>query len=97
MAVLIFTIVPFVPSVMYGQLIAYYSSWRWLGLICGLWAFIGLLFVAIFYFPPPRVNSEGLSRKEVLRQIDYLGGFLSVGGMLLFMASIQTNLLACRS
>lgn len=86
-AVLIFTIVPFVPSVMYGQLIAYYTSWRWIGLICGLWAFIGLLMVAIFYFPPPRVNSEGLSTKEVLRQIDYIGGILSVGGMLLFMVS----------
>lgn len=36
-AVLIFTILPFLPSVLYGQLIAYYTSWRWLGLICAIW------------------------------------------------------------
>ncbi|EMC94822.1 hypothetical protein BAUCODRAFT_74239 [Baudoinia panamericana UAMH 10762] len=88
-AILIFTIIPFCPSVLYGQLIAYYSSWRWIGLICGLWAFIGLVLTAVFYFPPPRVNSQGLSRKEVLAQIDYVGGILSVAGMLLFMMGMQ--------
>ncbi|KAI7566388.1 MFS multidrug transporter-like protein [Hortaea werneckii] len=36
-----------------------------------------------------RVNSEGLSRREVLSQIDYVGGILSIGGMLLFMAGMQ--------
>lgn len=84
-AILIFTILPFLPSVLYAQLIAHYATWRWLGLFCGLWAFIGLVMTTIFYFPPPRVNSEGLSTKEVLQQIDYIGGILSVGGMLLFM------------
>jgi predicted MFS family arabinose efflux permease len=84
-AVLIFTILPFLPSVMYAQLIARYSTWRWLGLICGVWAFIGLAIVVIFYFPPPRVNSEGLSKRDTLRQIDFIGGFLSISGMLLFM------------
>jgi MFS family permease len=85
-AVLIFTIIPFCPSVLWGQLIAYYSTWRWIGLLCGIWNFIGLTLVAIFYFPPPRVNSMGMSRKEILRQIDYVGGILSIGGMILFMA-----------
>ena len=85
-AVLIFTIIPFCPSVLWGQLIAYYSTWRWIGLLCGIWNFIGLALVSIFYFPPPRVNSMGMSRKEILRQIDYVGGFLSIFGMILFMA-----------
>lgn len=31
----------------------------------------------------------GLSRREVLRRIDYLGGFLSIGGFLLFMMGLQ--------
>lgn len=88
-AVLIFTIVPFCPSVLYGQLIAYYASWRWIGLICALWALVGFCFVLFFYFPPARVNSQGMSRKEVLRQIDYVGGVLSIGGMLLFMMGMQ--------
>jgi hypothetical protein len=57
-AVLVFSIVPFVPSVLYAQLIAYYSSWRWIGLFCGVWAFIGLVMTAVFYFPPPRTMSK---------------------------------------
>jgi len=88
-AALIFTIVPFCPSVLWAQLIAYHSSWRWVGCFCAIWAFIGLVITAIFYFPPPRVNSSGLSRREVLRQIDYVGAFLSVVGMILFMAGMQ--------
>ncbi|KAJ9623525.1 hypothetical protein H2203_005787 [Taxawa tesnikishii (nom. ined.)] len=88
-AVLIFTIIPFCPSVLWGQLIASHTSWRYVGLICGVWAFIGFAMTAIFYFPPPRVNSQGLSRKETLSQIDYVGGLLSVSGMLLFMMGLQ--------
>lgn len=88
-AILVFTILPFVPSVLWGQLIAYHSSWRYVGLLCALWAFIGLVLTACFYFPPPRVNAEGLTRKEVVRRIDYVGGFLSITGMILFMTGLQ--------
>lgn len=88
-AALIFTILPFVPSVMWAQLIAAYSTWRYCGLLCALWAFVGLLLTAIFYFPPPRLNSDGLSRRDVLERIDYVGGVLSIGGMILFMAGLQ--------
>ncbi|KXJ85741.1 MFS multidrug transporter-like protein [Microdochium bolleyi] len=87
-SVLIFTIIPFVPSVMWAQLIAYHSSWRYCGLFCALWAFIGLVLTALFYFPPPRQNSEGLSRSEVLKRIDFVGGFLSITGMILFMVGL---------
>ncbi|KAF1991603.1 MFS multidrug transporter-like protein [Aulographum hederae CBS 113979] len=88
-AVLIFTIIPFCPSVLYGQLIAYYSTWRYIALFCGLWEFIGVVFTAFFYFPPPRSNSTGMTRREVLAQIDYVGGLLSIAGMLLFMMALQ--------
>jgi MFS family permease len=87
-AVLVFTIVPFCPSVLWGQLIASHSTWRYVGLFCGLWAFIGLVMTAVFYFPPPRVNSTGLSRREIIQQIDFVGGFLSIAGMILFLAGI---------
>jgi hypothetical protein len=87
-AVLVFTILPFCPSVLWAQLIAYHSSWRYIGLICAIWSFIGLVMVAIFYFPPPRVNSSGLSRRDVLMQIDWVGGFLSISGMILFIAGL---------
>ncbi|KAI9655540.1 MAG: hypothetical protein M1821_005333 [Bathelium mastoideum] len=88
-AVLVFTIIPYCPSVLWGQLVASHSSWRYIGLWCALWAFIGLVMVVFFYFPPPRVNSQGLTRREVLGQIDYVGGLLSISGMLLFMMALQ--------
>ena len=88
-AFLIFTILPFCPSVLWAQLIAANAGWRYCGLLCGLWAAVGLLMTIFFYFPPPRVNSQGLSRMDVFKQIDFVGGFLSISGMLLFMASLQ--------
>ncbi|KAK0925265.1 hypothetical protein LTR29_018083 [Friedmanniomyces endolithicus] len=82
-AILILTIIPFCPSVLWGQLIAskYPSAWRWVGLLCGIYNFIGLLLTAFFYFPPPRINSQGLSRNQILGQIDWVGGALSIPGM----------------
>lgn len=88
-AILIFTIVPFCPSVLYGQLIAAHTSWRYVGLICGVWAAIGLILTAVFYFPPPRVNSSGLTKMQIFKQIDFIGGFLSITGFVLFMAGMQ--------
>ncbi|KAI1325082.1 putative major facilitator superfamily transporter [Xylariaceae sp. FL0255] len=85
---LIFTIIPFVPSVLWGQLIAYYTSWRYIGLLCGLWACVGLVLTVFFYYPPARVNSQGLSRAEILNRIDYVGGFLSIVGLILFLAGL---------
>ena len=87
-AVLIFTIVPFCPSVLWGQLIASHAGWRYCGVLCGVWAAVGLVLTAVFYFPPPRVNSQGLSRKEILAQIDWVGGFLSIVGTIIFIAAI---------
>jgi MFS family permease len=87
-AVLVLTILPFCPSVLWAQLIAYHSNWRYIGLFCGLWAFIGLVMTAVFYFPPPRVNSMGLSRREIIEQIDFVGGFLSIAGMILFVGGL---------
>ena len=48
-AVLILTIIPFCPSVLWGQLIAskYPSAWRWVGLLCGIYNFIGLVSVVL--------------------------------------------------
>ena len=88
-AVLIFTILPFSPSVLWAQLIAAHAGWRYCGLLCGLWAAIGFFLTLFFYFPPPRVNSTGLSRNDVLKRIDYVGGFLSIVGLILFMCAMQ--------
>lgn len=88
-SILVFTILPFCPSILWGNLIAHYGGWRWIGLVCGLWAFIGLALTTFFYFPPPRAMTVGLSRREILKRIDYVGGFLSIGGLLLFMMGVQ--------
>lgn len=88
-AVLVFTIVPFCPSVLWAQLIAEHAGWRYCGVLCGVWAAVGLILTIVFYSPPPRVNSQGLSRMEVFKQIDFMGGFLSIFGMLLFIAALQ--------
>jgi hypothetical protein len=44
---------------------------------------------AIFYHPPPRAMTATMSRKKILRRIDYVGGLLSIDGFLLFMMAMQ--------
>lgn len=88
-AVLVFTIVPFCPSVLWAQLIASHAGWRYCTLLCGIWAAIGFFGTLFFYFPPPRPNSRGLSRKEIISEIDFVGGALSITGMIVFLAGLQ--------
>lgn len=88
-SVLVFTIVPFCPSVLWAQLIAYYSNWRFVGAFAGAWNAFGLLATVFFYFPPPRINSIGLSRREIIGRIDFVGGFLSISGLIVFLAGMQ--------
>ncbi|KAI9874734.1 MAG: hypothetical protein M1823_007621, partial [Watsoniomyces obsoletus] len=88
-AVLIFTIIPFVPSGLYAQLIAYHKGWRYCGIIICVWNGLGFFLTLFFYFPPPRVNTLGKTKMQVLKEIDYVGGFLSISGFVLFMAGLQ--------
>lgn len=88
-AILVFTIVPFCPSVLWGQLIAANAGWRWCTLLCGIWAAIGFFGTLLFYFPPPRPNSRGLTRKQIIAEIDFVGGGLSISGMIIFLAGLQ--------
>ncbi|KAJ6151301.1 hypothetical protein N7470_007895 [Penicillium chermesinum] len=88
-AVLIFTIIPFCPSVLWAQLISYYSDWRYVAAFAGAWNGFGLLATVLFYFPPPRANSLGLTRREIIGRVDYVGGFLSITGLVVFLAGLQ--------
>lgn len=88
-SVLIFTILPFTPSVLWSQLIAYHSSWRYVGALCGAWNGLGLLITVLFYFPPPRANSAGLSKAEIISRVDFVGGILSILGLIVFLAGMQ--------
>lgn len=81
---LVFTITPFCISALYAQLIAAYSSWRYIGLFCALYNFVGFFLTAVFYFPPPRVDPNGLSRRQIIKDTDLVGGILSISGLILF-------------
>ncbi|KAI9686287.1 MAG: hypothetical protein M1822_003943 [Bathelium mastoideum] len=85
---IILTIIPYCPSVLYAQLISVYSSWRFVGLWTALWNFIGLVLIAVFYWPPPRPNAGGLTRWEIAKRLDYVGGLLSASGLTLFLAGL---------
>jgi len=84
-AVLVLTIIPFCPSVLWAQLIAAHANWRYCCLFAGLWALMGLLGVLFFYHPPPRPAALGRTKKQILAEIDYVGGLLSISGMIVFL------------
>ncbi|KAH7121746.1 fungal trichothecene efflux pump [Dactylonectria estremocensis] len=87
-AALIMTILPWCPSVLWAQLIAANSGWRYVGVLIIVYTALGLLVAVFFYFPPPRVVTSSLSRKEVFQRIDFVGGVTSVAGITLVVAAI---------
>lgn len=84
----VFTILPFCPSVLWAQLIAEASNWRYNGILVGVWNFAGLLLCVFFYKDPSRLTEE-YTASHVLREVDYVGGFLSTVGITLFMMGLQ--------
>ncbi|KAH6970586.1 fungal trichothecene efflux pump-domain-containing protein [Ilyonectria sp. MPI-CAGE-AT-0026] len=87
-AALIMTILPWCPSVLWAQLIAANSGWRYVGVMIIVYTAVGLLVAVFFYFPPPRSVTSTLSRKEVFERIDLLGGLTSIAGITLVVAAI---------
>jgi MFS family permease len=87
-ALSISALIPFTPGPMYGQMIAQYN-WRWNTLLVGIWNALTIAIILIFYQPPPRVNSFGLRRLEIVKRIDFLGGFLMAAGTLLFALGLN--------
>lgn len=79
---------PFAPASLYGQLLAQ-ESWRYVGLVIGVFALIALVILAIWYNPPPRVNSIGLSKKQILGRIDFIGAVLGIGGLTVFLVGLN--------
>jgi MFS family permease len=79
---------PFAPGSLYGQQLATHS-WRWVCVFVGVMAVAAFIIIAIFYNPPPRPNAEGLTKRQILARIDYLGGFLSISGVVLFLVGIN--------
>jgi len=84
----VITILPFCPSVLWAQLIAQQSNWRYNGILVCVWNFIGLVLCVFCYKDPSRLTEEYTAR-HVLRQVDYIGGVLSTCGITLFMMGLQ--------
>ncbi|KAF2166002.1 hypothetical protein M409DRAFT_66911 [Zasmidium cellare ATCC 36951] len=79
---------PFAAASLYGQLIAS-VNWRWIFLLIGIWSAMSFVVLAIFYNPPPQPASVGLSKRELLKRIDYIGCALSILGVVLFLVGIN--------
>ncbi|KAF2844799.1 MFS general substrate transporter [Plenodomus tracheiphilus IPT5] len=84
----VITILPFCPSVLWAQMIAHASNWRYNGIVVGVWNFIGLLLCVFCYKDPSRLT-EDYTIRHVLKELDYIGGILSTIGITLFMMGLQ--------
>ncbi|KAJ5818397.1 fungal trichothecene efflux pump [Penicillium riverlandense] len=87
-ALVVSAFLPFCPASLYGELIAQ-ANWRYCACLIAIWNLLTAVTLAIFYNPPPRVNAGGLSRKEMLRRIDFLGGFLMIAGIVVFLVGLN--------
>ena len=86
---MVLTVLPLLPSVMYAQMIAFHSTWRYIAVVTAVWAFLGLLSTVLFYFPPPRVRVAGWKEKiQLLKRTDFMGGLLSIVGLVGFEAGL---------
>ena len=79
---------PFAPASLYGQLLVKHS-WRYVGLVIGVLALIALVILAIFYKPPPRANAIGLSKRQCLQRMDFVGAFFGIGGVTVFLVGLN--------
>ncbi|KAI1612526.1 putative major facilitator superfamily transporter [Exophiala viscosa] len=84
-------IIPFTPYVMYSQLLGTYHTWRWGQWICLIWNGITFIGLVTTYFPKAHPRMEGFNKKMILARIDYVGAFLSITGITLFLVALQAG------
>ncbi|KAK6584231.1 hypothetical protein PZA11_003961 [Diplocarpon coronariae] len=87
-ALILCTIMPWSPGSLYASWIAD-SSWRWIGLVVAIWNLLTFAIIGYFYHPPPRVNSLGLSRRELVGRVDFAGGLLLTVGLLCLLIGLN--------
>jgi MFS family permease len=91
LALMIACILPFTPYVIYGQLLASHTSWRWGIWLCLFYNVIVLIGLAVTYFPKGHPRMEGMTRKKILLRIDYVGALLSLVGLTIFLVALQAG------
>jgi Fungal trichothecene efflux pump (TRI12) len=89
LAVVTFSILPFIPYQIYIQELYLHANWRYSMCIVGIWNFLAFLGILFSYNPPPRTGSK--TAGEIARSIDYFGGCLSIAGVTLFLTGLQTG------
>lgn len=82
---------PFTPYVLYSQLLSTYVTWRWGAWISLIYNGIVAVGLATTYFPHAHVRAEGFTKMEILKRIDFLGAFLSITGLCLFLVALQSG------
>ncbi|CAK7198281.1 hypothetical protein SEUCBS139899_000941 [Sporothrix eucalyptigena] len=87
-AIIVASFLPFAPGSLYGTLIAE-TSWRYCACFIAIWNLITVVLVFLFYNPPPRTNSAGLTWQQKLKHIDFIGGFLMSGGLVMFLVGFN--------
>lgn len=58
---------------------------------CSAWNGLALAGIAIFYFPESQTRAHGKAAREILKKIDYVGGVLSISGIVLFLVALQAG------
>jgi predicted MFS family arabinose efflux permease len=81
LALVVGSILPFTPYVMYSQLLSTRSSWRWTMWICLIYNAVVFVGLAATYFPKSHPRMEGFTKRMILQQIDYVGAVLSIVGI----------------
>lgn len=76
---------------MYSQLLSTYVTWRWGAWISLIYNGLTGLGLAFTYFPKAHVRADGFTRREILQRIDFLGAFLSITGLTLFLVALQAG------
>jgi hypothetical protein len=83
-------IIPWAPGTLYANLVLN-ISFRWIGLILAIWNVIGFVVLWIGYKEPPRVNSRGLTRMQLIGRIDWIGGAAITIGLVLIMVALNAG------
>lgn len=91
LAAVTFFVIPFVPYVMYSQLLGTYHTWRWGIYICIIYNGIFFIGAALTYFPKSHTRADGVTKMDILKRIDYGGGFLSIVGVTLLLVALQSG------
>lgn len=66
------------------------TSWRHIGLVLALWNVLSAVVVLTRYKPPPRVNGLGLTTREKIKRIDFVGGAIITLALCLILVALNS-------